>query len=155
MKLCMAQINTLVGDIAGNTHRVLEVSAAQQAAGAQVVVFPELTLTGYPPEDLLLRGDLLDRTEAALVTLCADLPADMAVVVGYPRGQDGALFNSAGVISGGKLLAQYDKQCLPNYEVFDEKRYFAAGVEPCVVDVGGLAVGLTTVSYTHLRAHET
>ena len=143
MKLCMAQINTLVGDIAGNTQRVLEVSAAQQAAGARMVVFPELTLTGYPPEDLLLRGDLLDRTEAALARLCAELPVELAVVLGYPRGQDGALFNSAGVISGGKLLAQYDKQCLPNYEVFDEKRYFAAGTEPCVVDVDGLAVGLT------------
>ena len=70
MNVCMAQINTLVGDIAGNTQRVLEVSAAQKAAGAHVVVFPELTLTGYPPEDLLLRGDLLDRTEAALAMLC-------------------------------------------------------------------------------------
>ena len=143
MKLCMAQINTLVGDIDGNTQRVLEVSAAQKAAGAHMVVFPELTLTGYPPEDLLLRGDLLDRTEAALAKLCAELPADLTVVVGYPRGQDGALFNSAGVISAGKLLAHYDKQCLPNYEVFDEKRYFAAGTEPCVVDVDGLSVGLT------------
>ena len=143
MKLCMAQINTLVGDIAGNTQRVLAVSAAQKAAGAHMVVFPELTLTGYPPEDLLLRGDLLDRTEAALVKLCAELPADLTVVVGYPRGQDGALFNSAGVISAGKLLAYYDKQCLPNYEVFDEKRYFAAGTKPCVVDVDGLSVGLT------------
>ena len=91
----------------------------------------------------MLRGDLLDRTEAALAMLCAELPADLTVVVGYPRGQDGALFNSAGVISGGKLLAQYDKQCLPNYEVFDEKRYFAAGAEACVVDIDGLAVGLT------------
>ena len=89
-----------------------------------------------------MRGDLLDRTEAALATLCAELPADMTVVVGYPRGQDGALFNSAGVISGGKLLAQYDKQCLPNYEVFDEKATLA-GAEPCVVDIDGLAVGLT------------
>ena len=143
MNVCMAQINTLVGDIAGNTQRVLEVSAAQKAAGAHVVVFPELTLTGYPPEDLLLRGDLLDRTEAALAMLYAELPADLTVVVGYPRGRDGALFNSAGVISGGKLLAQYDKQCLPNYEVFDEKRYFSAGTEPCVVDIDGLSVGLT------------
>ena len=143
MKLCMAQINTLVGDIGGNTQRVLEVSAAQKAAGAQLVVFPELTLTGYPPEDLLLRGDLLDRTEAALARLCAELSPDLAVVVGYPRGQGGVLFNSAGVISAGKLLAQYDKQCLPNYEVFDEKRYFAAGTEPCIVDVDGLSVGLT------------
>ena len=74
MKLCMAQINTLVGDIAGNTQRVLAVSAAQKAAGAHVVVFPELTLTGYPPEDLVLRGDLLDRSEAALARLCAELP---------------------------------------------------------------------------------
>ena len=143
MNVCMAQINTLVGDIAGNTQRVLEVSAAQKAAGAHVVVFPELTLTGYPPEDLLLRGDLLDRTEAALAMLYAELPADLTVVVGYPRGRDGALFNSAGVISGGKLLAQYDKQCLPNYEVFDEKRYFSAGTEPCVVDIDDLSVGLT------------
>ena len=143
MNVCMAQINTLVGDIAGNTQRVLEVSAAQKAAGAHVVVFPELTLTGYPPEDLLLRGDLLDRTDAALAMLCAELSADLTVVVGYPRGRDGALFNSAGVISGGKLLAQYDKQCLPNYEVFDEKRYFAAGTEPCVIDIDGLSVGLT------------
>ena len=143
MNVCMAQINTLVGDIAGNTQRVLEVSAAQKAAGAHVVVFPELTLTGYPPEDLLLRGDLLDRTEAALAKLCAELPADLTVVVGYPRGRDGALFNSAGVISAGKLLAQYDKQCLPNYEVFDEKRYFAAGTECCVIDIDGLSVGLT------------
>lgn len=135
MKLCMAQINTLVGDIAGNTQRVLEVSAAQKAAGAHTVVFPELTLTGYPPEDLLLRGDLLDRSEAALARLCAELPPDLAVIVGYPRRQDGVLFNSAGVISAGKLLAQYDKQCLPNYEVFDEKRYFAAGAEPCIVDI--------------------
>jgi NAD+ synthase (glutamine-hydrolysing) len=91
----------------------------------------------------LLRGDLLDRTEAALARLCAELPPDLAVVVGYPRGQGGVLFNSAGVISAGKLLAQYDKQCLPNYEVFDEKRYFAAGTEPCIVDVDGLSVGLT------------
>ncbi len=143
MDVCMAQINTLVGDIAGNTQRVLEVSAAQKAAGAHVVVFPELTLTGYPPEDLLLRGDLLDRTEAALAMLYAELPADLTIVVGYPRGRDGALFNSAGVISAGKLLAQYDKQCLPNYEVFDEKRYFDAGTEPCVIDIDGLSVGLT------------
>ena len=143
MNVCMAQVNTLVGDIAGNPQRVLEVSAAQKAAGAHVMVFPELTLTGYPPEDLLLRGDLLDRTEAALAMLCAELPADLTIVVGYPRGRDGALFNSAGVISAGKLLAQYDKQCLPNYEVFDEKRYFDAGTEPCVIDIDGLSVGLT------------
>ena len=93
MNVCMAQINTLVGDIAGNTQRVLEVSVAQKVAGAHVMVFTELTLTGYPPEDLLLRGDLMDRTEAALAMLCAELPAGLTVVVGYPSGRDGALFN--------------------------------------------------------------
>ena len=90
MNVCMAQINTLVGDIAGNTQRVLEVSAAQKAAGAHVVVFPELTLTGYPPEDLLLRGDLLDRTEAALAMLCAELSACLLYTSPSPRDQRGS-----------------------------------------------------------------
>lgn len=143
MKLCMAQINTLVGDIAGNAQRVCEVSAAQRELGADMVVFPELTLTGYPPEDLLLRADLLDRTNAALDQLRSQLPADLIVVVGYPRAQGGALYNSVGVIHEGQLLAEYDKQCLPNYQVFDEKRYFHAGNKPCVVELHGLAVGLT------------
>lgn len=143
MKLCMAQINTLVGDIAGNAQRVCEVSAAQRELGADMVVFPELTLTGYPPEDLLLRADLLDRTNAALDQLRSQLPADLIVVVGYPRAQGDALYNSVGVIHEGQLLAEYDKQCLPNYQVFDEKRYFHAGNKPCVVELHGLAVGLT------------
>jgi len=143
MKLCMAQINTLVGDIAGNAQRVCEVSAAQRELGADMVVFPELTLTGYPPEDLLLRADLLDRTNAALDQLRSQLPADLIVVVGYPRAQGDALYNSVGVIHEGQFLAEYDKQCLPNYQVFDEKRYFHAGSKPCVVELHGLAVGLT------------
>ena len=143
MKLCMAQINTLVGDIAGNAQRVCEVSAAQRELGADMVVFPELTLTGYPTEDLLLRADLLDRTNAALDQLRSQLPADLIVVVGYPRAQGDALYNSVGVIHEGQLLAEYDKQCLPNYQVFDEKRYFHAGSKPRVVELHGLAVGLT------------
>ena len=106
MKLCMAQINTLVGDIAGNAQRVCEVSAAQRELGADMVVFPELTLTGYPPEDLLLRADLLDRTNAALDQLRSQLPADLIVVVGYPRAQGDALYNSVGVIHEGQLLAE-------------------------------------------------
>ena len=108
-----------------------------------MVVFPELTLTGYPPEDLLLRADLLDRTNAALDQLRSQLPADLIVVVGYPRARGDALYNSVGVIHEGQLLAEYDKQCLPNYQVFDEKRYFHAGSKPCVVELHDLAVGLT------------
>ena len=133
MKICMAQINTVVGDIVGNTDRVLAVCSDQHFNGTQMVVFPELTLTGYPPEDLLLRGDVLRRTEAAVRRLRAELPEELAVVVGYPKARGDLLFNSAGVITGREVIAEYDKQCLPNYQVFDEKRYFDAGTEPCVV----------------------
>ena len=143
MKICMAQINTVVGDITGNTDRVLAVCHAQHADGIQMVVFPELTLTGYPPEDLLLRGDVLLRTEAAVQRLCHELPADLVVVVGYPKARGDALFNTAGVITDQQVAAEYDKQCLPNYQVFDEKRYFDAGTEPCVVSLGGVQFGLT------------
>ena len=143
MNICMAQINTLVGDIRGNLSRVLEVCADQHDKGAHLVIFPELTLTGYPPEDLLLRSDLISRTADALEALCADLRPELAVVVGYPRRDGTHLFNSAGVIFGGELIAEYDKQCLPNYQVFDEKRYFDSGEKPCVVEMEGLRFGLT------------
>jgi NAD+ synthase (glutamine-hydrolysing) len=143
MKICMAQINTLVGDIAGNARRILEVSVAQRDQGATIVVFPELTLTGYPPEDLLLRHDLMVRTDAAVTRLCEQLPAELAVVIGYPKLRGETLFNSAGVIYQGTLIAEYDKQCLPNYQVFDEKRYFTAGSEACVVSIHGISVALT------------
>ena len=143
MKIVMAQINTLVGDIKGNTQRILDICVDQSALGVDMVVFPELTLTGYPPEDLLLRQHTTDLTAAALERLCRDLPAEIAVVVGYPRRQGDRLFNSAGVLYNGTVLAEYDKQCLPNYQVFDEKRYFEAGADTCVVTIKGLPIGLT------------
>lgn len=143
MKIVMAQINTLVGDIKGNTQRILDICVDQSALGVDMVVFPELTLTGYPPEDLLLRQHTTDLTAAALERLCRDLPAELAVVVGYPRRQGDRLFNSAGVLYNGTILAEYDKQCLPNYQVFDEKRYFEAGADTCVVTIKGLPIGLT------------
>ena len=143
MKIVMAQINTLVGDIKGNTQRILDVCVDQSALGVDMVVFPELTLTGYPPEDLLLRQHTTDLTAAALERLCQDLPDGLAVVVGYPRRQGGLLFNSAGVLYNGAVVAEYDKQCLPNYQVFDEKRYFEAGADTCVVTIKDLPIGLT------------
>ena len=143
MNIVMAQINTLVGDIQGNTQRILDVCVDQSALGVDMVVFPELTLTGYPPEDLLLRQHTTELTEGALDRLCHELPKDLAVVVGYPRRHGGLLFNSAGVLYNGAVLAQYDKQCLPNYQVFDEKRYFEAGADTCVVTIKGLPIGLT------------
>lgn len=144
MNLCMGQINTFVGDWQGNCERVL---AACRSAHAKfidaVVVFPELTLTGYPPEDLLLRPSLEQETDAVLAQLCAELPPTLWVIVGYPRRRTDGLYNSAGVIHDGKIVAEYDKQSLPNYQVFDEKRYFQEGTGACVVDISGVKVGIT------------
>jgi NAD+ synthase (glutamine-hydrolysing) len=143
LRLILAQINTLVGDIPGNTAKVLELARRSMAQGKlDAMVFPELTLTGYPPEDLLLRPSLALRVERALDELmAANLP--VALVIGYPRVKDGQLYNMAGVIAEGKLIAEYAKQCLPNYQVFDEKRYFVAGDKPCVFDLNGVPTALS------------
>ncbi len=144
MNLCMGQINTFVGDWQGNCERVITACRRAHATCTDaVVVFPELTLTGYPPEDLLLRPSLEQETEAVLAQLCAKLPPTLWVVVGYPRKRSDGLYNSAGVIHGGEVVAEYDKQSLPNYQVFDEKRYFQAGDSACVVHVAGVNVGIT------------
>lgn len=144
IRLVMAQINTIVGDVAGNVRRIL--AAAHQARdelAADIVVFPELTLTGYPPEDLLLRQGLINRVQAGLNTLKQQL-LDVAIVVGHPQGKVGQeLFNSASFIANGECLATYQKQFLPNYSVFDEKRYFVAGKGSTVVDYKGIKFGLT------------
>jgi len=109
---------------------------------AQIVVFPELTLTSYPPEDLLLRPSLARRMNEAMERiLTAKLPATL--VFGYPETHEGSLYNSLAVVDQGKLIANYRKQCLPNYQVFDERRYFKAGHQPCIAEVNGLRLGFT------------
>jgi len=144
LNILMAQMNTLVGDFAGNTARVIEtISRAGSAADATIVVFPELTLSGYPPEDLLLRPSVERRVEQSLQRILAAMTGPAWAVIGYPRRQDGVLYNVAGVLHRGKIVAEYRKQELPNYQVFDEKRYFRAGTEPCVVDIAGVRVGLS------------
>ncbi|WP_339897168.1 NAD+ synthase [uncultured Gilvimarinus sp.] len=141
--VCMAQINTLVGDIPGNTELVLQRALrALDEHGADAVLFPELTLTGYPPEDLLLRPSLQLRVDRALNTLmAAALP--VTLIVGYPRVVAGRIFNMAGVIADGQLVAEYAKQHLPNYQVFDEVRYFVPGDKVCVFDLKGIPTALT------------
>ncbi|HEY9036559.1 MAG TPA: NAD+ synthase [Pseudomonadales bacterium] len=139
----MAQINPLVGDIPGNTARVLAEASRAQAQGMDVLVFPELTLTGYPPEDLLLRSSLDIRMDAAIQQLCEKLPAELWVVCGYPRRGPEGLANVAGVFHGGRRVVEYRKQHLPNYQVFDEKRYFITGHEPCVLEIKGVRVALS------------
>lgn len=143
LRIVMAQLNMLVGDIEGNAEKVI--AAAERARDefeADVVVFPELTLTGYPPEDLLLRSGLYTRVLAALQRVNQRV-SDIDVVLGYPHAAAGGIYNAASLLRANRQVATYHKQHLPNYSVFDEKRYFAAGSEPCVVDIKGVPVGLT------------
>ncbi len=142
LRVMMAQINLLVGDIQGNTDRVLEATREAIARQADVIAFPELTLTGYPPEDLLLRPSLNLRVSKALQRI-VDAEFDIWVIVGHPHREDGRLFNALSVIRCGEVVATYHKQCLPNYEVFDERRYFSPGHSPCIVPIRDIPVALT------------
>ena len=139
----MAQLNFVVGAIDDNT--TLLIDSARRAiaeSNAQFVIFPELTLTSYPPEDLLLRPSLAPRMKVAMDRiLAAKLPTTL--VFGYPESYEGKLYNSLAIVDQGKLLATYRKQCLPNYQVFDERRYFQAGNQPCVLEIHGLRLGFT------------
>ncbi len=139
LNIAMAQLNLPVGDVDGNASRIIDAAAEAAAAGAGLVVFPELALTGYPPEDLLLRPSLGALVDRALERILAAGPA-AAVAFGLPRRRAGRLRNSLAVVRGGELLAVYDKQRLPNYQVFDERRYFAAGDGPCVLSLEGCRV---------------
>jgi len=137
LKVVMAQLDLIVGDIDSNTELLL--SSARRAIAefeADLIAFPELTLTGYPPEDLLLRPSLQPRISNAIdQILAADL--NIYLVFGHPLKEGDSLFNALSIIKGGKLLATYRKQCLPNYLVFDERRYFDAGSEPLVMEIAG------------------
>ena len=143
LRIALAQINPLVGDVEGNAARII--TAAEQARdelAADVVLFPELCLTGYPPEDLLLRPGLHVRVLRALEEVKRRV-SGITLVFGLPQQAAGGLFNAAVVLRDGQLLGSYHKQHLPNYSVFDEKRYFAAGSAPCVVAINGVQVGIT------------
>ncbi len=144
LNILMAQMNTLVGDFEGNTQKVIDaVALAEKVHQVPVVVCPELTLSGYPPEDLLLRPSIEQRVSQALSALCVSMTGGAYVVIGYPLFEDGVLYNVAGVLHRGEVVAQYRKQSLPNYQVFDEKRYFNSGAQPCVVSIEGVMVGLS------------
>mgnify|MGYP001772846516 FL=1 len=143
IRVVMAQLNLLVGDIPGNTGRIIDTALkARDELNADLVLFPELALTGYPPEDLLLRPSLELRVQEALQRILAAV-SGVTLVLGYPRYREGALYNMAGVIRDGELLHEYAKQCLPNFQVFDEKRYFAAGDEVGLFEHKGVKIGLS------------
>jgi NAD+ synthase (glutamine-hydrolysing) len=141
MRLALCQMNATVGDIAGNAGRVSEGVRAAREAGAELVLFPELALTGYPPEDLLLKEHFLADARAALEDVAVETRGIVAVV-GFPeRAED--VFNAAAVLSEGSVHAIYRKVYLPNYGVFDEQRYFQAGAAGAVIDLGRHRLGLS------------
>ena len=142
LKIALAQLNLLVGDVEGNAARMIDAANAAREMEAGLVVFPELALTGYPPEDLLLRPSLHQRIQAALAYMQEKIHG-IDAIFGAPIHTADGLYNSALWLRDGLIKARYDKQALPNYSVFDEKRYFQAGHQPCVVDFQGIRVGLT------------
>ena len=142
IKIALAQLNVMVGAIEQNVDKIIASAQEAKEQNASLMVCAELTLTGYPPEDLLLRRGFISRVERELERLCETV-VDIDVLVGYPRRIDGCLYNAAGLISGGKIIVEYFKKELPNYSVFDEKRYFKPGKEECVINYKGLALGLT------------
>ncbi len=144
LTVVLAQINSVVGDVAGNTAKIIQAAnTARDQLTAELVVFPELCLTGYPPEDLLLRPGLQKRVNKALETLKHKITG-IHIVVGHPLGEVGKdLYNAASVIADGQIICQYFKQMLPNYSVFDEKRYFIEGHLPAVFSLNGFKLGIT------------
>ena len=143
LKITLAQVNPKVGDIEFNTRLIID--SAQKARNlyqADVVVFPELALTGYPPEDLLFRNQFIQQVEAAIETIRhADL--GLCVIFGAVSKQQGKLFNCAVTVLADQSVVFYHKHYLPNYGVFDEQRYFKSGDNPCVVEVKGFKLGIT------------
>ncbi|GJL80723.1 MAG: NAD+ synthase [marine bacterium B5-7] len=139
----LAQINLIVGDIDGNVRQVVEAAnRARDEFGVDMLVFPELTITGYPPEDLLLRNDFIGHAEQALNGLCNELDG-IACVIGHPMRVNDELYNAASVIANGTIETTYRKRALPNYGVFDEKRYFDPGEQAVVFDFNGWCLGIT------------
>ncbi|MDQ3065564.1 MAG: NAD+ synthase [Actinomycetota bacterium] len=142
MRLALAQINAVVGDLDGNRERILAALADARSAGADLVLFPELAVTGYPPEDLLLRPAFVRAAEESTRVIAAECVA-ITALVGTPWSVDGALANACAVCADGEIQALYRKRLLPNYGVFDEARYFMAGTDAVVHPVGGVDLGLT------------
>ena len=143
LKIVMAQLNFLVGDIDGNTKLVIKnAEKAIAEHNADVIAFPELALTGYPMEDLLLRPSLQIRIDKALAAI-QKAKLSIAIVIGFPQLCDLNLYNALAIIENGVVSGRYFKQFLPNYQVFDERRYFTPGREPCVVEIKGAKCAFT------------
>lgn len=154
VNVAIAQINSTVGDLSGNSIRIADCARRAAQQGADIVVTPELSLVGYPPEDLLLRSSFYAKSALALQALAVELAPlhDLHVIVGHPLAQGDVYFNAASVLCDGQVIATYRKHALPNYTVFDEKRYFTAADEACTFDVKGVRFALNICEDTWFAA---
>jgi len=143
VRIALGQINTTVGDLGGNVDKMAEWSARATEAGADLVCFPELAVTGYPPEDLVLRSEFVRDNLEALDDLARRTAGGCAVLTGFVDRSERGLHNSAGLLAGGRVAARYHKVQLPNYGVFDEKRYFVPGDAACPFRVASSALGVS------------
>jgi NAD+ synthase (glutamine-hydrolysing) len=141
LTVALAQIDSTVGDLDGNADKIRAGIERARSQGAQLVLFPELALTGYPPEDLLIKTGFL-RDAAARLDELAEIAEDVVAIVGYPQLRDD-VYNAAAVLADGGVQAVYRKMFLPNYGVFDEQRYFQQGTEPALIEIEGIPVGIT------------
>nr|WP_245536599.1 NAD+ synthase [Thiothrix nivea] len=141
LRIALAQLNVCVGDVHNNLQQVKQAIRQAREQQADLVVFPELVLAGYPPEDLVFRPDFLAQMQAGVEEIAAETDG-MTVILGAPLRRDNDLRNMACVLRDGGIVAEYAKQCLPNYRVFDEKRYFTPGTESLVVEVAGVKLGI-------------
>ncbi len=142
IRVALAQINPTVGDLKGNREKIIGELDKARRFETDLVLFPELSLTGYPPEDLLFKKNFLRENEQTLKSLLPHTKG-LACVVGFVHSAKGTLYNAAAFLEDGRLKAIYYKNHLPNYGVFDEKRYFSAGISPLVVSLKGLKVGVS------------
>src|SRR5512134_1372902 len=131
MKIAIAQINCTVGDLAGNAAKIADCAQRAKAQGADILLTPELSLCGYPPEDLLLRDGFYRACDEVLAELARKV-AGITVIVGHPHKQGESRFNAASILRDGQIISTYHKHSLPNHSVFDEERYFAHGQQPCL-----------------------
>jgi NAD+ synthase (glutamine-hydrolysing) len=142
MRVALGQFNAVVGDLAGNAEKMREIYAEAVRSDVDLLAFPELAVCGYPPEDLLHKKHFLTDCSSALDRLALDCP-QVSIIVGFAERYQGNNYNSAAVLQGGRISRIYRKAQLPNYGVFDERRYFQPGTEPVVINVGGLNVAVT------------
>jgi NAD+ synthase (glutamine-hydrolysing) len=142
MRIALGQFNAVVGDLAGNAGRMRQMYASAVKADVDLLAFPELAVCGYPPEDLLYKQHFLKECSKTLEKLAVDCP-DLRIIAGFAEGQGANSYNSAALLQGGKVCKIYRKGMLPNYGVFDERRYFTPGTEPLVLEIEGLNVAVT------------